>query len=409
MLKPFREFLMELLPDEEDYKKFQDPSKRVTFYEFKQLFNRQFHNQDAKKYSPDLCWYVIRTDIKGYSLDGYLDLEQYDAIFQKDRIIPSDDFEKIYSMVWKWYSRHLVDHNFWDDQDLIRAVLDNGVDPKEDYTAVFCDEAQDFTKLELHFIMESSIFSQYDLSHYNKTISLPFAFAGDPLQTLNPTGFRWAKAQAMFHKEIIEGVDPQGRLELRVKPLDDLVYNYRSTKPIVEITNAIILLRNTLFDQDTKPQSHWGKGSVAFVPQKYIIEQVDLILLRQRIQNTIIIVPCDEGGELAFIQGDTQLSQLFPDVTEETRPWNVLSAIGAKGLEFERVILYKFGENCPSKVWRGQLGYGQKVEAEYCFNKLYVAATRAMKWLFVLESKKEIGIFGNTWMSQKLIRYLRIK
>ena len=405
MLKPFREFLRELLPDNEEYEKFMDDSKRITFHEFKQLFSRQFHNQEAKKYSPDLCWYVIRTYIKGYSLDGYLDLEQYDTVFQKDRIIPSGDFEKISSMVWKWYSRYIEDNGLWDDQDLIRAVLDNGVDPSEDYTAIFCDEAQDFTKLELHFILQSSVFSKFDLSNYNQAVSLPFAFAGDPLQTLNPTGFRWAKVQAMFHKEIIESVDPLGRLELRIKPLDDLVYNYRSTKPIVETTNAVLLLRNYLFDQDTKPQSHWGKGSVSFVPQKFILEQIDLNVLKKSIQDTIILVPCDEGGEFAFIQNDPQLSQLFQDASEENRPRNVLSAIGAKGLEFQRVILYKFGEYCPQRIWRGEFNSGQRVEAEYFFNKLYVAATRATKWLFVLES---IDGDRNLWEhlnEQELIGY----
>ena len=83
MLKPFREFLRELLPFDEEFKKFHNDSKRITFHEFKYLFINQFHNQEAKKYSADLCWYVIRTYIKGYSLDGYLDLEQYDFNFPK--------------------------------------------------------------------------------------------------------------------------------------------------------------------------------------------------------------------------------------------------------------------------------------------------------------------------------------
>ena len=409
MLKPFREFLRELLPDDEEYNKFRDDSKRITFHEFKQLFSRQFHNQEIKKYSPDLCWYVIRTYIKGYSLDGYLDLEQYDTVFQKDRIILSEDFEKISSMIWKWYNRYLEENGFWDDQDLIRSVLDHGVVPSEDYTAIFCDEAQDFTKLELHFILQSSVFSKFDLSNYNQAVSLPFAFAGDPLQTLNPTGFRWAKVQAMFHKEIIESVDPLGRLELRIKPLDDLVYNYRSTKPIVETTNAVLLLRNFLFDQETKPQSHWGKGSVSFVPQKFVLEQIDLNVLKKSIQDTIILVPCDEGGELAFIQDDVQLSQLFRDASEENRPRNVLSAIGAKGLEFQRVILYKFGEFCPLRIWRGEFNSGQRVEAEYFFNKLYVAVTRATKWLFVLDSAEGDQNLWEHLNEQELIRYRQLR
>ena len=405
MLKPFRDFLRELLPDDEEYQFFNDDSKHITFHKFKQLFLNRLHNQDIKRYSADLCWYVIRTFIKGYALDGYLDAEQYDRIFQKDRILPTEDFEKIYQNVWKWYYEYCQEHDLWDDQDLIRAVLENEVKPHEEFTAIFCDEAQDFTKLELHFILQSSIFSQFDLGDYGYEASLPFAFAGDPLQTLNPTGFRWAKVQSIFYDEIINSVDPQKKLELRIKPLDDLVHNYRSTKPIVEITNTILLVRNYLFDQQEKPQTHWGRGHLSFVPQKFILDQVDMANLKRNIQDTIILVPCDEGGELDYIREDPQLSQLFPEASEENKPRNVISAIGAKGLEFSRVILYKFGEACPQKVWRGQLNSSERVEAEYFYNKFYVAATRATKWLFALES-----VVGNQKLweymeEQKLIQY----
>jgi ATP-dependent exoDNAse (exonuclease V) beta subunit len=70
-----------------------------------------------------------------------------------------------------------------------------------------------------------------------------------------------------------------------------------------------------------------------------------------------------------------------------TLPKNVLTAVGAKGLEFQRVILYKFGEGCPAKLWRGELKPGERIEAEYFFNKLYVAATRATHHLFMLETQ----------------------
>ncbi len=51
----------------------------------------------------------------------------------------------------------------------------------------------------------------------------------------------------MFHDRIIQSLDPKGRFNIRMKHVDDLDYNYRSTRPIVELTNAILLLRNTLF------------------------------------------------------------------------------------------------------------------------------------------------------------------
>ncbi|HAX87745.1 MAG TPA: hypothetical protein DCY91_16130, partial [Cyanobacteria bacterium UBA11370] len=68
---------------------------------------------------------------------------------------------------------------------------------------------------------------------------------------------------------------------------------------------------------------------------------------------------------------------------------NILSAISAKGLEFKRVILYKFGEECNYNVWnlKGKT-IDQRVKVEYFFNKLYVAASRATEYLFVVDSEK---------------------
>ncbi len=391
LMRPFREFLRSLLPkDEPIYDRYLDDARRVTFHEFKRLYFEDLKNPEAKKLSPDLCWYVIRTFIKGYTLEGYLEPEDYVKIPSKEQTIPAEDFQIIHKTVWKWYADYLKNHDLWDDQDLVRVVLDSGEMPKEEYAALFCDESQDFTRLELNLILQASIFSRYDLSKISHVACLPFAFAGDPLQTLNPIGFRWSRVEAIFHDQIIQTVDRDKRLNIRMKHLDDLDYNYRSTRPIVEFSNGILLLRNFLFNQETRPQRFWGKGKVAFPPLKFIVEDLSLDVLRRSLQDTILLIPCDEGGEVDFIQRDTKiLANLFPDIQPGKPPKNILSAVSAKGLEFPRIILYKFGENCPPKLWHKpeELKPHERIEAEYFFNKLYVAATRATQRLFVIDSE----------------------
>ena len=219
-------------------------------------------------------------------------------------MVSLDVYEAVYRLIWNWYAKLLEEEGKWDDQDLIRAVLECGAVPPVEYSAIFCDEAQDFTRLEMHFILQASIFARYDLSELQDIPGLPFAFAGDPLQTLNPTGFRWASVQSMFHEQIIQTVDPDRKHNLGMKHLDDLIYNYRSTQPIVETTNAILLARSHLFGQHTKPQQFWGKGKPTFVPRKFLLEQISISELKKHVQDTIILIPCDEGGEIAFIQGD---------------------------------------------------------------------------------------------------------
>lgn len=405
LLKPFRDMMRELLPKDDELQKYFDDTKRITFHEFRQLYISDLHLPEKRLYSPDLCWYVIRTFIKGYSLDGYLDPAGYSALPRKEQIITLEEFTAIHSQIWKWYAHYVDVHNRWDDQDLIRAVLECGLGPAEEYTAIFCDEAQDFTRLELQFILQASIFSRHDLGRFRETASLPFAFAGDPLQTLNPTGFRWASVQSMFYEEIVRAVDPRKAHGLRMNPLGDLKYNYRSTQPIVELTNALLLLRNAIFEQETRPQHYWGKGKVSFVPQRFDLEKIDLAFLKKNILNTIILIPCDEGGELAFIKDDDRLSKLYPVTSPEDRPRNVLSAIGAKGLEFQRVILYKFGEHFPAHVWRNRPPQRQDVAAEYYFNKLYVAATRATQWLFVLDTQAGDQALWSHVDEQSLLRF----
>ena len=87
-------------------------------------------------------------------------------------------------------------------------------------------------------------------------------------------------------------------------------------------------------------------------------------------------------------------------------PRNVLSAIGSKGLEFKRVILYKFGEaGLQKRLAKSRLQPGQQIEAEYFFNKLYVAATRAMHWMFVVDSHEGEENLWSFLDEQALVRY----
>jgi tetratricopeptide (TPR) repeat protein len=307
---------------------------------------------------------------------------------RKERSIEVEKFQGIYHTIWEhWYKGITQEQGYWDDQDLIAKVLELGCD-RPDYTAIFCDEAQDFTRRELQLILRLSRFSRYHLG-YQPIHSLPFAFAGDPFQTLNPTGFHWSSVRAAFDAEVIAALDPAEQLKLSIN-FQELAYNYRSSPPIVSFTNLIQLWRHVLFDiPELRPQRAWQQGNFP-EPQKFILNHnIQAETLRNYIQDTIVIVPCEEGEELAYAQADEVLSQIFPHASESEPLKNVLSAISAKGLEFKRVILYKFGEDCNQNVW-GMTGRSidQKVKVEYFFNKLYVAASRATERLFVVDSEK---------------------
>ena len=382
--QPFQKFLLDLLPSAELANFNLD--NYISFYRFKQAY-RRCPLPKAKRYSPERCWHVIRTFIKGYEL-GNLTPEDYnEEVPRKERTVSVEQFQDIYEIWQKWYCRLTAELGGWDDQDLIKKVLELQCYHSE-YTAIFCDEAQDFTRVELQLIVRLSLFFKYDLG-YHPIESLPFAFAGDPFQTLNPTGFRWESFEAAFYHEVIAVLDPTGQLHLGMN-FQELESNYRSCAPIVQFNNLIQLWRHLLFDlPEIKPQAVWKHGYLE--PQKFILDEtISTEELGGYVRDTITIVPCEEGGEIAYIQNDAVLSRIFNGSDAADPPKNVLSAIAVKGLEFKRVILYKFGEACPQpieKILKANTD-DLTVEIEYFFNKLYVAASRAIERLFIVDSRK---------------------
>ncbi|WP_254173600.1 hypothetical protein [Planktothrix pseudagardhii] len=389
--KSFQQFLLSLLPPEESDRF--DPDKYICFHEFRQRCGRRY-----SRYSPELCWHIIRTFIKGYTLsgqhEGYMTPDDYQEVPRRERSLSVEIFQAIYKQVWPWYYQLTTREGYWDDQDLIRKVLEVRRDHLPLYTAIFCDEAQDFTSLELRLIMQLSIFSHCDL--YPPVWCLPFAFAGDPFQTLNPTGFRWESVKATFFDQVIAALDPTRQLNLTMT-FYELESNYRSSPSIVKVTNLIHLWRHILFKiQELKPQESWQSYIESPIPQKFIFGQNNFSseALKKHIEKSpIFIVPCEAGGELDYIRRDEFLSPLFPDATEEHPPKNILSAIQAKGLEFPLVILYKFGDQFAKEFnQRPLIDYVQgtenhPLELEYFFNKLYVAASRGMSDLVVIDTE----------------------
>lgn len=375
----FRSFLLKLLPASEQAKFAEN--KYVSFHLFRQECQRR-----TPKLSPEKCWLVIQNFIKGYYLkreDSYLEDElEYGKIPKKEQTVSVAEFITIRDRVWTWYYQYTQNNNLWDDRDLIRLILSRKY-YKSQYTVIFCDEAQDFTRLELKLIMRLSVFSRYNLAQ-ETIFSLPFAFAGDPLQTLNPTGFRWSGFKAAFHEEILSALINVPTLYLRIE-LQQLNYNYRSVAPIVKVNNLIQIWRKLLCDfSDLEPQQ--ARKDQGLIPQKFIINHdsnLNLQPLLEIIKDNIILIPCDEGEEQDFIQQDDLLNHLLAEQVAPGIPWNILSAITAKGLEFKQVILYKFGQRCPNNLWQEQGNSTEEVK--YFLNKLYVAASRPTEKLFIID------------------------
>jgi len=401
--QPFRQFLRSRLPS--DLQERFSPQNHIGYARFKRLYRpeRALSGGEtayrcqlprASRIAPEMAWHVIRAYIKGRRLDEsgedtYLSPEEYKEVPAKQRSVEHDIFEEVHDTIWtRWYRRLSDEHELWDDQDLIRCVLERPLDGS-DIAAVFCDEAQDFTAIEFELIMKLSCLTRYDLGVYPPR-SLPFAFAGDPLQTVNPTGFRWSDVGAIFHDTVVRSLDPTNRWNLRVEP-EELELNYRSTAPVVKVGNLVQLWRSLLSSDDiTSPQRPWRPDD-GVSPTRFVLgRNLDPAKVASSLSDTIVIIPCEEGEEAAFCAADPCLKALLDPGEPTTPPRNVLSASTAKGLEFDRVVVYRFGDACPDVPW-DELPAEQPLGVQYFFNKLYVAVSRARKHLFIVDTPEGDG------------------
>lgn len=385
----WRTFLVSMLPADERHR-FAERS-RINFHQFKLAYNgghdrlRPF--MAARRVSAEQAWYVIRSLIKGSAPVGSTELtpDDYAEMHRQDRVVSDDEFAEIYNGVYRaWYLPALQTH-LWDDQDLVARVLNqpDGVLAGEEIVALVIDEAQDFTRRELQLIARACTFRRYSLRR-GGPVHLPIVFAGDPMQSLSPTGFRWDAVKAALTEELEYVCENASKPEFKT-----LTNNYRSTSNIVGFANAIQVLRSKLYGVfESTLQRAWAPLADSVAARKFIFGGGGITSdgFVETARQTVIIVPCDEGGEVHFVQNDETLSRMFPQASDADPPGNVYSAVSAKGLEFERVILYKFGENAPSDWRKDLLPDERNHRAEYFFNKLYVGATRATKYLFVVDS-----------------------
>jgi hypothetical protein len=394
----FHDFLYSLLETHER-KRFK-PECRVTYAEFQRLWADEFCKRpEAKHMSPDVAWHTIRSYIKGVwaTQDDELGPEEFEAMSRRRRSVSVETYRQVYERVWcSWYKRLCDKEGYWDDQDLAAWVLASGAAREMNFAAVFCDEAQDFTPLELEIIFQLSVYAKRSLSP-EELRRVPIVFAGDPLQTINPTGFRWDAVQADFHERFCAILDPRRRARLGIS-YRELRFNYRSNPGIVRFCNLIQLVRAALLGhRDVRPQEAWWVDE----PVQPVWFAVEDAITEQQIQQRTDLVKlanCEEGEESNYAASDPILRRLNEMSDGVFR--NVLGPTRAKGLEFPAVVVYRFAKTAPDDfdcLLTGELDIGQEPERqlpfEYFLNRLYVAASRAKGQLIVVDSRSAFDGF----------------
>lgn len=388
----FRGFLLQLIPTEQQAQFLRDTW--LDYGRFRRLWEQKFGQQAkaTQQYPASLCWHIIRSYIKGFSADCFLEPNEYQDLAQEQRSVSDELYQTIYEKVWeKWYLPLCKEEGYWDDQDLARYVLSQDyVMPR--FAAVFCDEAQDFTRIEVQIALRLNLFSARYL--YPEQIQrVPLVFAGDQFQTLNPTGFRWESIKAQVVEQFIFALDPAHHNTLSDINYRELSYNFRSTPAIAQFSNIVHGLRAKLFGlKSLAPQQSWQ--STAQQRDVVLIDTQDHTLRVQLAQqyDLVVVLPCLDGQEINYIQNNPLLQQYLRLREDGSTSITAMSVIRAKGLEFQRVVIYGFAADCPAELdisGKTAVSAEQKIQQEYFLNRLYVAITRARSQLLIIDSPSD--------------------
>lgn len=380
-------------------------ANHVSFQDFRTMWLEHFGKTPnaARDYGPELSWHVIRSYIKGWDSESYCEPEDYaDPSFgKKNKSVSDEVYRKVYDVVWKWYRQLQETEGYWDDQDLVRYCLSPDDDSaatcvEPHYSAVFCDESQDFTRIETEFIIRLSVFSNRNIDGYVPL--LPFVFAGDEFQTLNPTGFSWDSLRSYFTERLCSMT--RCKKTVRAPEPKNLIQNYRSTVPVVKFANRIQLLR----------LARCGAGEGRVDPQTpyhadaegesvFCLNARDKAVWQQlRKLRVSVIIPSTDGESVRDFFGRSPAKEMV-DFYDNGAPvgLTVYNPVQAKGLEYPTVALYGFDlpdvlpkELCFDELLKWFEGRNneddstREITLKYFLSSAYVAATRAEKKLFIL-------------------------
>jgi hypothetical protein len=278
--------------------------------------------------------------------------------------------------------------------------------PESGFDEIVLDECQDLTHLEFELL--TRLAKDRDARR--------FAIAGDPMQTLNPTGFDWGRIKALF---INKNIDKQ---LVSTSPFHT---NYRSQRHIVNLANGIQYHREKVTNVQSvimAPSLPAGQNRPYLVSigeaEGDVLDEVLSDAGKGRNNAVLITWASDDQAIKSLLDGEDEVlsniwNKFVPDDYEDADGFRSVFAVHSttsiKGSETDSVILYKFLSSADSrkKLASMHTSYeelrgapsSEKISTAYAFSKLYVAVTRAHQNVFIFEDKEGFDF----WENAKLI------
>jgi superfamily I DNA/RNA helicase len=347
--------------------------KEIHFRLFEQWLSR--YSQALKINEPYRVFEEFKGVITGSPVHtGWLSEEEYFALGVKQSVFSLAERERLYPLFLK-YLLWLKENNLYDSNIICFEHLKK-ITPR--YQFVVVDEVQDITNIQLKSILQS-------LQYKNN-----FILTGDSNQIVHPNLFSWSKVKSYFYLSNDDLTDYETQIKI-------LQTNYRNSLQVVELSNRLLKIKNSRFGSIDKESTYLintisnNKGEVLLYPNDEKKKQE----LNRRTQ---------DSKDFAVIVSDT----IYKDeVRKYFKTPLIFSIQEAKGLEYENVILANFISNhedefreiisgvTENEIEKGELNYSRAAnkhdkDAEiykFYINSFYVAITRAVKNIYLFESK----------------------
>ncbi|MBN2192223.1 MAG: hypothetical protein JW751_05360 [Polyangiaceae bacterium] len=319
--------------------------------------------------------------ITGAATNGpYMTEDEYLALGVRQTIFLGEERRVVYRIFERWRA-HLTDSGLFDGNI---AAWERLTLAQETYDFLVVDEVQDVTMVELRLALAT-------LREKGS-----FLLCGDSNQIVHPNLFSWARVKALFFGEALAGGSSP------VDQIHVLSANYRNTRAVTALANRLLLVKQRRFgsiDRESNFLVECVSGDLGRVDLLTDTPTVraEIEDKTRRSSRTAILVLRDEDKPTARAVFSTPL---------------VFSVQEAKGLEYDNVVLFNLvsgaarefrecTEGVSAAALEGELVYARARDKadksldayKFYVNALYVAMTRAVKSLLVVEGEPGHPLF----------------
>ncbi len=299
----------------------------------------------------------------------FMSREDYIGLGVRRSIFTGDERPRVYDLFLKYLD--FLKQEDLADLNLLCFQYHEACRPS--YDAVVVDEVQDLTNVQLSLVLRA-------LRHPER-----FILCGDSNQIVHPNFFSWAALKTLFY---------ENRLKTGGDIIRILNTNYRNAPEVTDLANRLLLLKNVRFGSIDR-ESHYlvrpiseNHGRVEFLADTDAVKrEFDARTSRSTRFAVLVMRPEDKDSAARYFQ-----TPLLFSIQE------------AKGLEYENIILFNFvsgssaafkdvTEGVDAADLKGDFAYSRakdktdrSLEAyKFYVNALYVAMTRAVQNLYIIE------------------------